>query len=191
MARIWRDQTFEGELGLGVSAHQYFVTAPEHPFTLKRTLLWWGASCVADGRDLSELPTMVPIGLILVDGRSNNNPDPSDSIDSPWSENTYDPVLSWFSDWSYSPSQSATHVNGHTTLNLSAGYDYDLPLAQQRLLYLYAGGFVDSKAMRVWYSPNPTEFNCNLDFWSASVDHVILAPAKYWIHIRQLFEYIS
>lgn len=191
MAHIWKNETV---IVSGIQELLYqqdvVLAPPAHPFTINRTLCWFGASCSVEGGDLDQLPNMEPFGFFLEDAFSQNNPGPAHTGDSPWSMDGIDPMLTWFQNWHPSPSQSAVHVNGATHPNLSLGYDYDLPLAQQRILYLECSGFVESRGQRTWFSPNPTQMTFNLQAMGQSLDGwSMLGSWNLWAQFRFMCQY--
>ena len=191
MARTWKDWVIQAP-DLAGGTHQFDIVLsglPSRPATLLRTLCWWGASGVIDAADLSALPVVNPVGFFLEDAFSNNNPGPAHVGDSPWSIDAVDAVLTGYSDWDYGPYQSATHVNGTATIGITGDLTYDLTLAQQRLAYINAGGYIDSHAQREWFSPNPLQFTFNVEMAGLTIGAwTTPLGVNFWARLRFLYQ---
>jgi hypothetical protein len=189
MARNWHGIFAEGDVSNSLSHHLLTIPVVGRPASLLRTLIWWGASGIIDGQDLSGLPTVAPFGWFLLDGFSSNNPLNDGDGDTPWSIDNVDTIATGYEDWQYSAVQAGTHLVGPATISLGGDLVYDVTISQQRMVYIYNNGFVDSHAQRVWYAPNTVTLDLNVEYGNMTTGSWWTPPnVHYWFQAKLLFQ---
>ena len=189
--RTWHDATIE-ITGLVPPHDQQDIVlsgVTSRPATLLRTLCWWSASAVVPTASVAPDFSEDPVGFFLEDAFSHNNPGPAHTGDSPWSIEGVDTVLCWFSGWDYSPYAVPRHTTGNTVQGLPGIVNYHLDHDVDKLGYISASGFIDSKAQREWFAPNPVQFTFNTDRAGFSAGGWIdPQPINFWARLRFLVQ---